>query len=116
MSRERWKHIENHSSDSTSSSDEDIFFIKEISGIGVENDQLEDIWNVALDVCGTMVTFKIDTGAQVNVLPKSQYNKLLKRPKFLKSSTKLKAYNGSSIPVAGKCIVTVTHGGESTEV
>ena len=110
------KHIENHSSDSNSSSDEDIFFIKEISGIGDEDDQLEDIWNVDLDVCGTMVTFKIDTGAQVNVLPKSQYNKLLKRPKLLKSSTKLKAYNGSSIPVAGKCIVTVTHGGESTSV
>lgn len=63
-----------------------------------------------------MVTFKIDTGAQMNVLPKSQYNKLLKRPKLLKSSTKLKAYNGSLIPIAGKCIVTVTHRGKSTAV
>ena len=110
------KQIEKQSSDSSPSSDEDVFFIKEISEIGEDNDQLEDIWNVDLDVCGTMITFKIDTGAQVNVLPKSQYNKLLKRPKLLKSSTKLKAYNGSSIPVAGKCIVTVTHGGKSTSV
>ena len=45
-------------------------------------------WNVDLDVCDKMVTFKIDTGAQVNVLPKNQYDRLLWRPKLLKSSVK----------------------------
>ena len=110
------KQVENRSSESTGSSDEDVFFISEISAIGNEDDHLEENWNVDLDICGTMVTFKIDTGAQVNVLPKSQYKKLWKRPKLLKSSTKLTAYNGSSIPVAGKCIATVTHEGRSTSV
>ena len=57
------------------------------------------------------ILFKIDTRAQVNVLPKHIYNKLLPRPKIKTMSTKLSAYNGSTIPVHGKCLIPLTHKG-----
>ena len=58
------------------------------------------------------IIFKIDTRAQVNVLPKHIYNKLVPRPKIKTMSTKLLAYNGSTIPVHGKCLIPLTHKGQ----
>ena len=48
------------------------------------------------------VTVKLDTGAQVNVMPLTQYKPLGKDPKKLKpTNTKLTAYGGNKIP--GSC-------------
>ena len=55
---------------------------------------------------------KDDTGAQVNVLPKNIYKKLKPRPTIKSTTTKLSAYNGSPIPVHGKCIIPVNHKGQ----
>ena len=48
----------------------------------------------------------------MNVLPKALYNKLNPRPRIKPTSTKLSAYNGSSIPVHGKCIVPIQYKGQ----
>ena len=45
----------------------------------------------------------------VNVLPKFQYDKLLRKPKLKNTKVKLTAYNGTNIPVVGRCIVRVVH-------
>ena len=58
---------------------------------------------------GSDVNYKIDTGAQVNVLPKNECVKLLRRPKLKPTKIKLSAYNGQGIPVIGKCILQITH-------
>ena len=39
-----------------------------------------DIWSMSLRTNGMMVNFKLDTGAQVNVLPRSVYCRLTARP------------------------------------
>jgi hypothetical protein len=77
-----------------------------IFAIGSES---ESEWTVDMDTNGSNVRFKLDTGAQVNVLPKSQYDKLLRRPKLKSTKVKLTAYNGTNIPVVGRCIARIAH-------
>lgn len=51
---------------------------------------------------GKTVQFKIDTGAQVNILPLSIYKKL-SNVKLSKTSTSLTSYSGDKLKVKGKC-------------
>ena len=69
----------------------------------------ENDWCTDLNTNGSVVNFKIDTGAQANVLPWKVYSKLLKRPKLIKSKVKLTAYNGTDIPVRGSCIARIDY-------
>lgn len=56
-----------------------------------------------------MVKFKIDSGTEINVIPRRIYNKLHWYPKLKSTSVTLTAYNNTSIPVVGKFIVSVTY-------
>ena len=51
------------------------------------------------------ITCKLDTGAEANVLPVSDYNKLLNRPPLKLTDIKLTAYGGYSINPIGTCIL-----------
>ena len=79
------------------------------------NDSKSD-WSVTLDMNSTDVTFKIDTGAQCNVIPKSLLHKMSPQPKLKPATIKLSAYNGNPIPVAGKCIARIKHKGQTTPI
>ena len=57
---------------------------------------------------GADEAFKIDTVAQCNVVPKHFFQKLSPKPKIKPATIKLSAYNGTSIPVSGKCIGKTT--------
>ena len=73
-----------------------------------EDEVLE--WSVILESNGTNINYKLDTGSQVNILPKKEYTKLIHKPKLHPAKVKLTAYNGTDIPVVGKCIVTLKNG------
>ena len=60
-------------------------------------------WSVTLNTNGTNSCYKINSGAQVNVIPENQIETLQTKPRITKSTTTLSAYNGSNIPVKGKC-------------
>ena len=66
-------------------------------------------WTIYLNTNGTDVEFKIDSGAQVNILPKNEFNRLHYKPTPKSMEIKLTAYNSSSIPVLGKRIAKVVH-------
>ena len=53
--------------------------------------------------------YKIDTGAQCNVVPLKVYQKLNPQPDLHPLNLKLSAYNNSKIPVTGKCSLTLEH-------
>ena len=55
-----------------------------------------------LETADQCINYKIDTGADVNVLPKHLYYSLSPRPKLKQSPIKLQAYDGSQIPVLHK--------------
>ncbi|KAK2719371.1 hypothetical protein QYM36_005004 [Artemia franciscana] len=68
----------------------------------IKNSTREDEAFAELSIEGQMcIKFKIDTGAQVNVLPVQYYNKLPIKPSLIKGSHKLTSYCGSAVPYAG---------------
>ena len=65
-------------------------------------------WTASLMTCGTSVQYKLDTGAQANILPRETYGRLSQRPALKKTQTKLLTYGSSStLPVDGQCICQV---------
>ena len=65
-------------------------------------------WSADLDINGTTESFKVDSGAEANVLPDGVYKTLYKRPKLKPTSVTLTNYDGTAIPVLGKCVANVT--------
>ncbi|KAK2724332.1 hypothetical protein QYM36_000994, partial [Artemia franciscana] len=53
------------------------------------------------------VNFKIDTGAQANVIPKNIFNKLDPKPNLQSTKQRLTSYCGARIPVIGTCDLTL---------
>ena len=62
-----------------------------------------------LKVNGELISFKLDTGAQCNVIPLEVYKSLKPQPELKQSDTKLTAYGGSRIPTVGTCKVNIEH-------
>ena len=80
-----------------------------------DTDDSED-WTIDLTTNGTLINYKIDTGAQTNILPYNDYMKLHERPKLNATKVTLSAYNNSDIPVKGSSILKLHHRGKSTHI
>jgi hypothetical protein len=83
---------------------QDEFFVEELGSQDSENE-----WIIPMEVNDTTVSFKLDTGAQVNILPVDQYKRLKHRPQLQKTDMKIRGYTGAKIPIIGSCICEVTH-------
>ena len=57
---------------------------------------------VTLDIQGTKVRFKVDTGSQANIIPISKLEQLRPRPHIEKIHTRLMSYTGEDFPVRGQ--------------
>ena len=68
------------------------------------NQDDQTAWFISINTSGSDINYKIDTGAQANIIPQCLYNSLRKKPKLHSTKEKLFAYDGSEIPVVGKCI------------
>ncbi|XP_053305893.1 uncharacterized protein K02A2.6-like [Spea bombifrons] len=92
------------------SSDEDIFvdMVKQLPMPAKE-------WIIEVEAHGTLIPFKVDTGADPNVIPEALWKKLQPRPKLQKQTKVLKAYNGLDIPTVGQCILTLQHNSTVTK-
>ncbi|XP_030851255.1 uncharacterized protein K02A2.6-like [Strongylocentrotus purpuratus] len=77
----------------------------------VETLESRDEWKVKLVVNSRPVIFKLDTGAQTNLLPESVYQSLIPRPKLHPARVRLTGYSGVVIPVKGRCYVQVEYKG-----
>lgn len=85
------------------------FYIKnsiEIFANNLNNSMCNE-WNIILSTNGTEVKYKLDTGAEANVISISDIKKLYKSPKINPTKAKLSAYNGTSIPVVGCSILSL---------
>ena len=67
------------------------------------------IWSITLTSSGLPIWYKIDTGAQCNVVPLKIYQKLNPQPDLHPMNLKLSAYKKFEIPVIGKCSLTLEH-------
>ena len=70
------------------------------------------IWSITLTSSGLPIWYKIDTGAQCNVVPLKIYQKLNPQPDLHPMNLKLSAYKKFEIPVIGKCSLTLEHKNE----
>ena len=73
-------------------------------------------WNITISSNGTPISYKIDTGAQCNVIPVESLENISPKPDLQPVNVKLSAYNGSKIPVVGKCSLTLDHKNNSFKV
>ena len=59
------------------------------------------IGNVSLSTNGSEIVYKIDTGAEVNVISKTEFNTLKSKPKLSDMNIKHTTYNNTMISIAG---------------
>ena len=59
---------------------------------------------------------KKDTGAQCNAIPTESLENISSKPYLQPVNVNLPAYNGSKIPVVGKCSLTLAHKNKSLKV
>ena len=72
----------------------------------VQKDGHDNEWTATLQVNDNKVQFKLDTGAQANVIPKHVFNSLKGTPQLRPTKAKLTGFNGSEIPVVGVARMT----------
>ena len=73
-------------------------------------------WNITLSSNGTPISYKIDTGAQCNITPVEILDNISPKPDLQPVNVKPSAYNGSKIPLVGKCSLTLAHKNNSFRV
>ena len=69
----------------------------------IKTDNRQDECFVSLDIQGTKIRFKVDTGSQANMMPTSKLEQLKPRPHIEKTHTRLLSYTGEDLPVCGQC-------------
>lgn len=94
---------ENH----TSSEEEEgansnfVLEITEIIPIGT-NPQVNTIeWRETINIQGVNISFKLDTGSEVNIIPYSSIQGMLPKPKINIATRAITSYTGHKIPVKG---------------
>ncbi|XP_014675600.1 PREDICTED: uncharacterized protein K02A2.6-like [Priapulus caudatus] len=69
-------------------------------------------WIVPLDINGTVLPMKLDTGANANIISEHDFCSIGRKPKLHTSKVKLTAYAGHDVPVKGQCIMNIEHKGK----
>ena len=108
FSKQRIKVKEIEPETSSESDVSETLFIGTITG----NDLIsfdDKEWTIDIVANNAVINFKIDTGAQANILPYQEYCQLEKRPKLNKTKVSSCAYNGTIIPVVRSCIVQLEY-------
>lgn len=86
----------------TESDSEDDFSIDFIQCDEVSNDKKENTWKTKLTLFNNCVSFKIDTGSQVDIVPLKVFEKLDYKPELEKTSKVLSTYGNFKIEPTGQ--------------
>lgn len=89
--------------------DDTPFFVDAIEG---EQSVSSDEWIACLNVNGTDIPLKLDTGAQVNILLMKDFKRLINKPKVRDKKVNLRTYDDKPIPTKGMCRVTLSSKGQ----
>jgi len=84
-----------------------------VTPLQIEGIKKSSAWFADLSRNGGKLTCKLDTGAEVSVLPLHTYNKLDSKPTLKSTSMNLTAYGGSSIKLGGTCKLTCSNQAKS---
>ena len=89
--------------DSDSPEDESDMYVSVM-----ESDTNEKDWKTTLKLNGHRTTFKLDTGAQCNVISKQTYDRISTRP-LTKSKAKVVTFGGHKLKACGKTSIECEH-------
>lgn len=78
-----------------------------------EQDAKEDEWIAKVDVNGTDVSLKLDTGAQVNILPLKDFYRLKRKFKVHIKKVNLRTYDDKPISTKGVCRASLSCNGKN---
>lgn len=70
---------------------------------------IEKYWILPVTMQGIMVSFKLDTEEQANIIPEYEYRKLKLKPKTCPRQIKISGYSETNIPVKGRCITSIQY-------
>ena len=65
-------------------------------------------WMVQVSANNCLLSLKVDTGAQINVISMADLAPLTPRPRILKRKVTLKSYQGQVIPCKGLCVLNIS--------
>ena len=94
---------------------EDNLFLESVSVTveSIDRIQQSETEHVTLTLNNQAIRLKLDTGAEVNVIPYSAFKKIAETSKIdlRKPKARLSAYNGEDIPVKAVCTLQSNHKG-----
>lgn len=100
------RHINAVEQDS-SESDSEFVYLGELQTVeAINGDKARNVWYQKITVNGNDVNFKLDTGAQVNVIPRSELLKWKQKPLVRKTKQPVLDYSDNLIPILGECSLT----------
>ena len=80
-----------------------------IGSVG-SDDKSKNVWNSELVTNGQRIVYKLDSRAQVNILPRNIYEQFTDKPEMKATRVRLLAFGSTKpMPVDGKCICEVEH-------
>ena len=85
----------------------DVFEFSAILQIDCTSQSENIWWEKLLIEDSSKMTFKVDTGAQANLIPSEQWEKLPNKPIIRKSNARLQSITGSELQHIGKATVTM---------
>ncbi|XP_068916131.1 uncharacterized protein NfI isoform X3 [Tenebrio molitor] len=85
-------------------------------GLVQNNANNENNWMVDLKIFNKDVKFRVDSGADVNVIPFSVYKKYFGNVKIIKDNTRLMEYTGSRIKILGYITVPALYKNNSCSI
>ena len=81
----------------------------------IQRNQNAKEWQITLTLSNQRLKFKIDTGAQCNVIAKHKYSQLSKVPPQ-KSTANLMAFGGHKLATCGKATIPCLHNGKQYDI
>ncbi|XP_038139714.1 uncharacterized protein LOC119782701 [Cyprinodon tularosa] len=91
--------------------DDSEFIVDVVQACATEKEE----WIMPIKVNETVIPFKLDTGAHVNLLSWEDYKIMTVKSKIHPIKTKVTGYTGERIPVKGGCIATFQHKGQQIQ-
>ncbi|XP_064479747.1 uncharacterized protein K02A2.6-like [Ornithodoros turicata] len=88
----------------------------DLSTLTVDSVDISSNWHETVLVCGHPVTFKLDTGSDVNILPKSLIHQWIHQLQLKPTSLSVSTYTGENLRVENECLLTCSVNGCARDI
>ncbi|XP_037501533.1 uncharacterized protein K02A2.6-like [Rhipicephalus sanguineus] len=87
----------------SSTSRQRIGLLEDPQSLDLHNINCNSEWTETVNVNGHNVSFKLDTGSDVNIMPKNQLSAWSSQPAFKPTAARVTTYTGQQLPIDAEC-------------